>query len=392
MTICCVQVGQCGIQVGQSVLSPLNNISFISGDQAYHSHPKQLLVDTEAKTIRQALSVDRRTYGLSERNCLADKRPFGRGNNWAYGYADESMLRQVTERFRQVLETMDTYTGMVMFHSMAGGTGSGFGSRIVEEVRMNMIPKGGICNVCVMPIDQGECVLQNINCTLTTAHLLQYSDCVLTISNERYLQSLKRVSKKVTLDQVNAQMAADLSMLFGSQESYRRGVVWDIAARLASFPGMNHINMAACPAGQDTYSLHNLTDNIPVPIGGYVKRCFGSVLLSCATNDNQLSGLEQKLATKLGPLVWKSPSTDTSLHHTIKLPIKKNPIDYSFFYNSTFPTVSHLDKWTDKTRKLKDAGAFMHWYERYIPDFDSKLEEAISDVELCSNLYKKILL
>lgn len=64
----------------------------------------------------------------------------GRGNNWAYGYhgysrvaskaaaqlvRDEDLRKTVRDCVRKLVEKCDRFTGSVMFHSLAGGTGSG---------------------------------------------------------------------------------------------------------------------------------------------------------------------------------------------------------------------------------------------------------------------------
>lgn len=39
------------------------------------------------------------------------------------------------ESLRKEVEKADFYLGSVLFHSLAGGTGSGFGSRLLEQYR-----------------------------------------------------------------------------------------------------------------------------------------------------------------------------------------------------------------------------------------------------------------
>lgn len=51
----------------------------------------------------------------------------GRGNNWAHGYNEE--------RIQEIINKLEVRESVVMIHSLAGGTGSGLGSRIAEEIR-----------------------------------------------------------------------------------------------------------------------------------------------------------------------------------------------------------------------------------------------------------------
>jgi hypothetical protein len=79
----------------------------------------------------------------------------GRGNNWAMGYEDaplngERLSDLAMERFRHEVERSDYFKGVVMMHSLAGGTGSGLGSRLVEILRTEY-PTSFITAVSVYP-------------------------------------------------------------------------------------------------------------------------------------------------------------------------------------------------------------------------------------------------
>ena len=96
-----------------------------------------VLIDTEPKVIRQTLDRRHGSLALSRRVreefCVCDKT--GRGNNWAYGYhgrkgeSGEDLLGRVREAVRRVVEMCDRFSGFLMLHSIAGGTGSGMISR-----------------------------------------------------------------------------------------------------------------------------------------------------------------------------------------------------------------------------------------------------------------------
>jgi tubulin beta len=65
-----------------------------------------------------------------------------------------------------------------MFSSVAGGTGSGLGSRILEEVKKEF-QELNILNINVFPFDIGENALQNYNTLLSLNSLINYSDYIL---------------------------------------------------------------------------------------------------------------------------------------------------------------------------------------------------------------------
>ena len=92
----------------------------------------------------------------------------GSGNNWAYGYnhhgpeCEEAIL----ERFRSLMEKIDYVQVLLLFQSLAGGTGSGLGSCILESLKEEC-PKNSVLNVSVMPHLTGEVILQSYNCVLS---------------------------------------------------------------------------------------------------------------------------------------------------------------------------------------------------------------------------------
>ena len=103
-----------------------------------------VMVDTEPKVIRRCLDAKHGStllvQGVSKESCIWDKA--GRGNNWAYGYhgsgGSGAVLERVREAVRKVVERCDRFSGFVMFHSIAGGTGSG------EETRYEITQQGFI--------------------------------------------------------------------------------------------------------------------------------------------------------------------------------------------------------------------------------------------------------
>ena len=98
-----------------------------------------VLVDTEPKVIRRCLDGRRDSGMLTQRVhndcCIWDKA--GRGNNWACGYhgavrgmagvRGQELAERVLEAVRRTVERCDRFSGFVVFHSIAGGTGSGIG-------------------------------------------------------------------------------------------------------------------------------------------------------------------------------------------------------------------------------------------------------------------------
>lgn len=98
----------------------------------------------------------------------------GSGNNWAYGYNSHGpeCETSVLEKFQSLLEKIDYVQSLLFFQSLAGGTGSGVGTYLVESIKDNY-PKYNVINVSIMPHLTGEVILQSYNCVLSLSKIYQ---------------------------------------------------------------------------------------------------------------------------------------------------------------------------------------------------------------------------
>jgi len=118
-------------------------------------------------------------------NIFLSEHGGGAGNNWAsgYGQADKS-IEDIMEMVDREADGSDSLEGFVVCHSIAGGTGSGMGSRLLEELN-SQYPKKLIQTYSVFP-NQGETsdvVVQPYNSILTLKRLTLNADCVVVLDN-----------------------------------------------------------------------------------------------------------------------------------------------------------------------------------------------------------------
>jgi tubulin gamma len=144
-----------------------------------HYIPRALLIDLEPRVINAIQSSDMRNLYNPENMFIAEEGG-GAGNNWANGYSQgEKNLEAVAEMVDREADGSDSLEGFVLCHSIAGGTGSGMGSRILEELN-DKYPKKLIQTYSVFP-NQGETsdvVVQPYNSILTLKRLTLNADCV----------------------------------------------------------------------------------------------------------------------------------------------------------------------------------------------------------------------
>ena len=139
-----VQIGQCGNQVGASFWDEclsgfgaekqkarVNDAFSLRLAGRLNDKLPLLLIDSEAKAVRGALSDSRRLKSVVRESNVVLDRP-GRGGNWALGYhggvdggSPNHLLDQAMESYRKELERCDHFSGTVVLHSLSGGTAAG---------------------------------------------------------------------------------------------------------------------------------------------------------------------------------------------------------------------------------------------------------------------------
>ncbi|XP_022099004.1 tubulin delta chain-like isoform X2 [Acanthaster planci] len=178
-----VQVGQCGNQVGKEFYRTVSKLQeqrpiFADGDGKWRC----IHVDSEAKVVKSLYFANKKC--LRESNIVSGK--YGRGTNWAIGYHEDSILSHTLEVLRREVERCDSYCGTVMIHSLGGGTGSGQGSRLCENIK-DEYPMAYILSAVVAPHISGESPLQNYNTILSLGWLQRFSDAVDLFKNDEIL-------------------------------------------------------------------------------------------------------------------------------------------------------------------------------------------------------------
>jgi hypothetical protein len=108
------------------------------------------------------------------------------------GYSKiDGLEEKVMEALRKEAENCDFYQGTFMLHSVGGGTGSGFGSRLIEKFS-DEFPSADLISAAIWPHPKGDTPLQSYNSCLTTSHLLQHASSVFLFENDHMLHLLSK--------------------------------------------------------------------------------------------------------------------------------------------------------------------------------------------------------
>ncbi|KAJ1625479.1 Tubulin/FtsZ, GTPase domain-containing protein, partial [Pavlovales sp. CCMP2436] len=160
-----VHVGQAGLQVAEPfwelAADHPSARSWLFDDSA-HAHC--LLVDCEPRVVR---SVARSLRWVVRDDAAHVLRAHGSANNWAMGFGSVApdSLDAIADSLRRMVERMDWWSGTVITHSLAGGTGSGMGSRLLLDIR-DAYPRQWLVSAAVLPFPTGDSALQNYNAAL----------------------------------------------------------------------------------------------------------------------------------------------------------------------------------------------------------------------------------
>lgn len=237
-----VQVGQCGNQIGTEFWKQLcaehgiqpngiveeyardgagdrKDVFFYQADDDQYI-PRALLIDLEPRVIGTIQTSEFRNLYNPE-NIFVAPTGGGAGNNWASGYQQgvekEEELMDMVDR---EADGSDSLEGFSLCHSVAGGTGSGLGSYLLECLN-DRFPKKLIQTYSVFPNQQegSDVVVQPYNALLALKRLTLNADSVVVLDNT----ALNKVAEErlhvenPTFEQVNSLvstvMAASTSTL-----------------------------------------------------------------------------------------------------------------------------------------------------------------------------------
>lgn len=306
-----VHVGQAGNAVGEAFWTlaakekPTKHWLFDERGRA-----KAVLVDTEPKVVRgvvRALGPEK----VHPRCALVEQS--GRGNNWAMGYhgVDSSssssrsggggsstisvtsqrngIAEAALEALRWQWERCDWCSGMVLCHSVGGGTGSGLGSLLMQEAR-DAYPKHYLTAAALCPFAAGELPLGHYNATLALSYLQEFADATLLLDNTQLLRTL---TSAVAAQSHSAARAAQPARLCMKQlDAYvGRGLAGlafptdgvsgrrpfdpaDLVSAVCPMPSMKMLSLASAPAPLAEFG------SAAAPGGGAAKAAAGGSGLS----------------------------------------------------------------------------------------------------------------
>jgi tubulin alpha len=209
--IVCIHIGQGGIQLGNACwelfclehnIGPdgqaLQGEEFDGSSDTFFSEtgagklvPRSVMVDLEPSVIDEVRAGVYRQLFHPE-NLVSGKEDAA--NNFARGYytIGKEMLDRVLDRLRKVADNCSGLQGFMIFNSCGGGTGSGFGSLLLEHMRIDYSKKCKL-SFCIWPSPQiSSAIVEPYNSVLCVHSLLEHSDVTCPFDNEALYDICKR--------------------------------------------------------------------------------------------------------------------------------------------------------------------------------------------------------
>jgi len=345
------------------------------------------------------------------------------------GQEEYRILEHVFEGVRREAEEADTAPDFLLMHSLGGGSGSGLGSRLLEHVRESY-PLHHIASVSVAPRTAGDSPMQSLNSVMALSFLQAYADTVLLFSNQEMLEaatkSAAKSEKSANLSDVNVHIAqcvvGALWPLGPSESQGGTSRIRDLVSTVTPDTCLKLVEsrtavLSASPLSPATWQngcralQHHLPrcdaldNNRPITTQAcmLVARGFPAT----ASPSSAVAPLVQALG---GPAAWTWPESEAAAYVGVRacettlrgLPQQQSAAAaagggsgpggrggspcLSLVANRS-STVGLLGNTLERARSICNAGAYMHWYEKYGCG-QAAIQEAIEQVSDVVECYR----
>lgn len=269
MTSILVNCGQCGNQLSYNLTDSLFNhldtsieeiddvgVFFRQSSRRQNRYySRSVCLDTEPKVIDECVARARENGRWMYDKRSVAYRHGGAGNNWALGYQMFSgeFLETSMDCIRRELEHCERVPCLIIIHSLAGGTGSGLGTRVTESCG-DEFPEVTRVNLAVSPYHFGEVVVQHYNALLSLSKISSSSDGSILFENEvaqdlcKQMKGIERPSLADINDVISSNILPTMLPKY-DRDSYKTTTssLCDDVMHLCSHPGYRFLDVKNTP-------------------------------------------------------------------------------------------------------------------------------------------------
>tara|TARA_R110002050_G_scaffold232586_1_gene368234 strand:+ start:192 stop:1550 length:1359 start_codon:yes stop_codon:yes gene_type:complete len=299
-----VHIGQAGVQVGNacwelfcleqgvnhdgslasscSSKKSLNTFFNEAGSGKYV--PRSIFVDLEPSVVDEIRTGPRRKlYHPSQ--LITGKEDAA--NNYARGHytVGKELVDQTLDRLRILADQCQSLQGFMIFHSVGGGTGSGFGSLLLERLSTDYAKKSKL-DFCVYPSpDISTSVVEPYNGVLATHALLEHTDVAFMLDNEAIYNICNKSLgvQRPTYQNLNRIIAQVISSVTASLrfDGALNVDINEFQVNLVPFPRIHFLTCSYAPI-HSTESIYHETNKVKEITAALFER--DNMLVKCDPN------------------------------------------------------------------------------------------------------------
>ncbi len=189
---------------------------------------------------------------LFDHSNIVKKIP-GAANNWARGFKVEGkkVIDQIMNVIDSNVENCDSLQGFLITHSIGGGSGSGLGSLIVEQLR-TLYPGKKIFTFSVAPSPLiSDSAIEPYNAVLTLSKLKENADAVILLDNDTLFRiaSSKLSERSANYMDLNRIISLAMSSITASLRfpGTLNTDLGELLVNLVPFPGNHFLTASFAP-------------------------------------------------------------------------------------------------------------------------------------------------
>ncbi|OBT54446.1 tubulin alpha-2 chain [Pseudogymnoascus sp. 24MN13] len=212
--ICHIHIGQAGVQLGNAawelyllehgllpdgrpdpeataIAETGSNETFFNETSGGKYVPRSIFVDLDPSPIDEVRTGTYRELFHPE---LLVSGKEDAANNYARGHytIGKELVDTVVDKLRRVADNCSSLQGFLIFHSFGGGTGSGFGSLLLERLSTDYSKKCKL-EFAIYPSPRvSTAVVEPYNAVLSTHSTIENSDCTFLVDNEAIYDICRR--------------------------------------------------------------------------------------------------------------------------------------------------------------------------------------------------------
>ncbi|KAI9298964.1 alpha-tubulin [Neoconidiobolus thromboides FSU 785] len=242
--------------------------------------PRAIFADLEPSVIDEIRQGEYRTLFHPDQLITGKEDA---ANNYARGHytVGKEFLEPVLDRLNKLCERSESLQGFLFFNSFGGGTGSGFGSLLLDYVATNYTKKS-VLNFSIYPSPElSSAVVEPYNSVLHTHSSIDHTDCTFMIDNQAVFElcksklGIERPDYK-DLNQIIAQAVSSVttSLRFSGQLNVDLA---EFQTNLVPFPRIHFPLTSMAPiisnakSSHETFSVADLTTSCFEPDNVFVK-------------------------------------------------------------------------------------------------------------------------